>query len=691
MRSIKLLVVTLLIAFAGSAYAQSDDIRAVERWRVTFDFTERGSYSSDNARWTVDVVASGMAVLTRRPNDNNSFIGTPTINVHYRFSGVIGLRDGTCITEVEIDSQASPTVLANSARLDLYADGFQLNLGNPSLTVDRRTTNRCPDEEIIDGVSGKSWGHSVLHRFAYPASGTTLSGSYRSEEQVDPEQPTIEEATRVQGDLQVRIVPDSVEELKLEIDESEAYKTWRPRANKDGSAGAPLNIEAKIVTTSGQAPSVEARRWNWKLVETSREPGIAMNFPADANDTRPDLELEADPGDPVTLGAEAQTLERNVTGGVSDGVRIAPRDWGGWANLEVTVTLEDGRTLEGKAKVAGTTGLRLPKRAEDSHIADAWKEGAGVRAADDADDESDPPGDGTNGDGLSLYQEYRGFYEDGQHVGGNPERKDLFVRAFEAAASGLALFKRLTRLVVHPRLTAAELPLSRVINANRREGAGSTDQHGLLVTMGDARAQEAGTTRILGQAVGGPGNPKKISQIRLMSDWALLSLPERNQVVAHELLHAVNVWHHGPERDEIVAWVVDRDGEVAERNTRGESKIRVFTEPNNEVTANYLALLTQPQAQANVRLWLGVEGAQHSGYEGCVMRYTTAHAYVGNPDVTRRYRATELPSAGICLSSQGTGVNGVRTPQSRYGDAGMGRGNCKGQILVSDAVEAPAR
>ncbi len=685
------LVVMVVLGCASLAHAQSDAIKEVERWRLNFTFRETGSYSSDTANWTVNQVASGSVVLSRKPGRTNVFVGTPTISVHYVFSGVISAGEN-CTFRVDIDSNASPDVVTDSASLTFFAGGYQFQTGNTSLYVPRRRTTTCPTEEVQESISGKSWSHYIADDLPYPASGTTLSGTYVSSEPIDPESPTTEEATLVTGNWEWTIVPDTVEELRLEIDESSDYEAWTPRANPDGSPGSELTIDAAIVTQSGRAPAVQARRWEWRLVQTSREPGIAMNFPPNASDTRPDLELAAPEGTVAQIGADAQTLERFVVSGTSDAVVVRSFDWGAWATLEVVVTLEDERTLTGVAKVTGGNGLRLPKRPSSSYIADVWKSDNGASGADDVDNEAEPPGDGTAGDGLSLYQEYRGFYENGRHVFGAPRKKDLFIKAPEAATTGVALFKRASGIETHARLRDGELPASRVINSNRAQGPGATEQHALVVTMGGAQApQQGGTARsTLGQAVGGPGNPKMVSEIRIMGDWAVLPAAKRDQVVAHELLHGVNVWHHG-EQDRLVAWGLDDENELAELSGPGSTtKIQVFAEPNIDVTETIVAALTGPTQF--FLTWLGVESGQHAGHDQCVMRYFSSQAYVSSEDTTIRFRVQEAPGATLCTASTGTGVNEPgRNPQARYSDAAAGRGNCKAQVLVTDAAQAPSR
>src|SRR5262249_1723761 len=123
-------------------------------------------------------------------------------------------------------------------------------------------------------------------------------------------------------------------------------------------------------------------------------------------------------------GQKAETTQPAITEAPAT---ITSIDFGSFGRLKATATLEDGRTIVGRYK--DDAYLRLPKRAPDSNIADAWKEQMGVTGKpDDADDDDQPAGDGHKGDGLTLYEEYRGFFAGGKHIRTRPDRKDLFIR-----------------------------------------------------------------------------------------------------------------------------------------------------------------------------------------------------------------------------------------------------------------------
>jgi len=77
-----------------------------------------------------------------------------------------------------------------------------------------------------------------------------------------------------------------------------------------------------------------------------------------------------------------------------------------------------------------------------------------------------------------------------------------------------------------------------------------------------------------------------------------------------------------------------------------------------------------------------------SGDPGCYMRYGDKGVFYSDADPAVRYipdQAQWQNRTAFCTDPHGTGVNAPgHRPQSRYGDAAPGRGNCAGQLLVND-------
>jgi len=128
-------------------------------------------------------------------------------------------------------------------------------------------------------------------------------------------------------------------------------------------------------------------------------------------------------------------------------VRVTCRDCGAWtalyeakpgewqeggliATVRVQVVPQEANTMDQNAYLETDPTLRyarIPVDSDSNHIADTWQYNNGL--AND-DDDSQPPGDGTPGDGLSRYEEYRGFLLDEEDYvlsRLNPTQKDMFV------------------------------------------------------------------------------------------------------------------------------------------------------------------------------------------------------------------------------------------------------------------------
>lgn len=667
-------------------------LQDVKRWRLTFDYEETAADKQQDWDWTLRINASGSAVLEKTDDPFGKWTGTPDVSVSYSYVGYQG--NAMCYYDESVMSSGGLVDVENSAHLQFFADGYQIEPAAHNVIMMLHRTYACPDAHETNVNGQRYWyQHSIISdSIPYPE-GLELSGTLTD----DTHRPNVEQTigdseVRTHAVLNYHLTPE-LDSLVLEIDDSGDYETWRPSAgDARGNPGEPLTIKAELKTESGDKPTAKATKFTWVLVGTSREPGFSMNYPIDADDDEPDLKLEGGAID-QELSDEDQRLEHLlVTPATTDQVQIRPYDWGGWSRLRVIAELENGRTIVGKTKSRKEEELRLPKRAEDSYIADVWKKQKRVSGDDHADDDETPDGDGSKGDGLTLYEEYRGFYHKGEHLEGDPTTKDLFVLAAQAARPGVAHFAKLSGLAVHPHLRGSELPESRVINANRKSGPNITDQHALRVVISESQPAATEHANLLGQAVGGPGTPKDVSEIRLMSGWVALPLADRNHAVAHELFHAVNVYHHGEADEQRVAWGLNAKGELIEARSAADPgrPIHVFREDVGNIDDEVIRRVNE--LGKPLPGWLGLEGGQHSGSDACVMRYFVADAYEGNPDATRRYVTHEHSGAGLCSDPSGSGVNDpARDPQSRFGAAAENRGDCAHQILVSDAVEAPKR
>ncbi|HET8733472.1 MAG TPA: hypothetical protein VFM45_06830, partial [Anaeromyxobacteraceae bacterium] len=484
--------------------------------------------------------------------------------------------------------------------------------------------------------------------------------------------------------------------------EAAGYDSWRPEGNvaAPGTPGAPLRVTARVVASGEPEGRSDRRvRLTFELAGVSTQKGVCNNAPLDGADTRPDLRLLTDLNPGVEVVDEVTARSRGLVQEAT--LVISPFDYGAWGRLRVTAEDDQGRpvpvTVKGREGKAGAA-LDVPKDEDGNRVADGWQERRGVLGrpgTDDADDR--PEGNGFAGDGLTLYEEYRGFQVKGRWTDTDPLRKDLFVCDDSGlAGAGIALFQAASGLAVH-QLTCDELGRDRVVNRWFSEGAHLVAQHGLRI--------EAGPPGIdpINEGPGGVGPPRTSTRIRLPSggagsgaraqqDWAA--------DVAHELGHGVGLRHHGDAGLEAVVlkWVdagggerqlwrftVDPgtrqpDGPGGPLTLRWEKGGRRF-EPGDPPPPG-----AQVLAQGRLLVWeLGPQG-QASGEEACLMRYVDRGLYR-----SRREPATDWipdpaewrPRSLLCASPAGTGVNAPsHQPEPRYGDAAVGA--CRRQLVVSD-------
>jgi hypothetical protein len=633
-----------------------------------------------------------------------------------------GLKPGPLRASVTINPETGEYALGLGETLDVHYDRVEVCPSGTSTSDDDFTTQLGGGGFSARRVEG-----------TLPATGLVLSGkgSFRSK-LAQTMNLSYDEGGEVLWEYSWYIEPAGSEDLEVVV-KPQNYDQWRPKGNVVERGGnvslgpgpgvaAPaaqtvgvaveeadpdyLTLNAVLQTPGGGTPQQKAEKFLFELVNVSREPGATLNYPLDSPQAdQPDLRFDprANPPDKLkvtdTEGLAAETVQTQITQATAN---VSSYDWGGWGEVRVTAIMPGGRRIVGYLEGdKAQTNVRLPKRSPTSVIADSWKEAQGVTGlADNDDGDNDPVGDGHKGDGLTLYEEYRGFYEKQEHIHGDPKKKDFFIlnKVGWNTMAGIYYFQALSGVKVHPEFWSNQVPDDRVINKNHIQGPHVVDQHAVLLTQG--------RQHYVSKAEGGPGTPQKITKVSLM--WELnpnsggqtldqqpVSEVMRTRNIAHELLHAASVWHHG-DGDGYVLWLrEDRNGKpvIMEYQTDGRgqktgtgTEVSVYAEPNGGEDAKFDA--TDADFATGWKVFLGKEGATHSGDENCVMRYSVSEAYVaparkGEPNV--RYYTGPVEQSGfrLCTVKTGTGVNSKdHQPQSRYGDAE--RGDCTHQICVND-------
>jgi hypothetical protein len=691
----------IILGFGLCLPAQAADFSAVEKWRLSFNYRAQKTVKTEQAQWTYSVTAVADFVLDERKQTDDQWYGHPSTTVTLNLTG--STSAGCPVTQTV--EYTGPARRQEEPDATLYAgeEGFFIQMGNPWVEATVTTEWDCPgmSPRVVE-TEPRMFTSEWTDPIPYPADGLTLSGVLERSEYIDPIIPMVSANEPVDVTMRFTLTPYEEGDLVLDIEPSEAYANWRPTADDEGGDGEPVEFTATLRSADGSPPREKMKQLEWELIETSREPGFTINWPPQPAANDPDLHFGDVPaqGPGVTretVGEDKLKVVATFTAGdgTSDTIKVYPRDWGGWSTLRATAILENGKRVQGRLVGAAEEGVRLPDRDPGRFIARAWLEQRGISDADRSDLDDQPKGDSHPGDGLTLYEEYRGFHVDGRRVEGDPERKELFVvnEGGAPGAGGVQLFRRLTGLRVHGQLRKDEMDDKRVVNHNASASPRLGPQHAVWIKVEEKRKGAAEAVN----ASGRPSTPGGVEYIGLPVSfpWRPTTSPSVSYdtiTVAHELLHAVNVYHHG-ESDEVVFWSRDPDGKMYEQATVEQKEEYVPVGPRSEIRA-FLEDGRDVTHQTRVGLrHLGTQHGQHSGAENCVMRYDIADSYVSLANPTHRYVGIkEIQGAQLDNSSHGQDVNlPTRLPQPRYGSAAQGRGVCQAQILVSDAIKPPAR
>lgn len=487
--------------------------------------------------------------------------------------------------------------------------------------------------------------------------------------------------------------PSSPLQLEIEVtpDGSKPYAEWRPRPGPDErTPGSFLDVTAKVSSKDG-SPVEEVLAIRLLLTDVSEERGVSLNYPPGSETKDPVPDLAFDPfynRDVIVSDRRAHV----VSPAKEIKARIAVFDGGAWGELMAEAEMVSGRYVLGHVKgQPNQNTLLIPQRRPNSKIADVWRS----PGADDADPDNQPAGDLQLGDGLTNYEEYRGFHVQGVWTEGDPARKDFFVRneAGGMADGGIGLFEQASKLRVH-RLAPGELPPTRVVNAARTSGPHHGDQHAVVIR---SSPQLGNLCRAMTDN-GSPGMPRHVSQVALGNFTANVPVATVNPLtgqthavsyisstVAHELFHCCNVYHHGDPQEEKTArtWKKEADGRITEDGT----PIMVVDERGQDLSGQ----LAFPGPGGTLSLPVYVKGGVASGDVSCVMRYDDAVALKdsANPGVRillspDMWNTGEVTGYRLCSDKAPTGLN-----VNRFGAATRGR--CSAQIVVNDSAQRTSR
>ena len=462
------------------------------------------------------------------------------------------------------------------------------------------------------------------------------------------------------------------------------YDTWLPVPGRDETTkGSFMEINLKLQRRNGQPPSLKADEFELRLSNTSREPGITINFPLSPRANQlPDLRFLPHPG--AESGQDDQLLTIPSANGVTGKAFIGSYDGGAYTTLTVYALLEGGIRIKGELLVpGGEQEILIPKRKPGSIIATAWLTANGNPA--DVFDEEESPGNTNNGDGLSAYEEYRGVVSMGQFRRLDPKKKELGILPKQSEigifSEGFTQFQNASGIKIIL-FNKYEIPENRRLNQNS-SSAHIFKQFVLRINKGNTDQIDFSgqINRAWGLAFGAPDIPARVTHIvidvdRILSYYQLQfrytqgNLPYNGgdmvaSTTAHEIGHGVNLPHHGIRLPNLPGLTVPADT---------VPHFRIFLERGTPEITSRPYPIHGP---------VGSPNNHESGNVSCFMCYRNktnwVRIIVSNNEL-HYYKVPQLREGSLfCTDKRGTDIN---ANNRYYGNAIQGC--CLGRIKLKD-------
>ena len=271
--------IAVLLA-AVSANAQDPTLVDVLKWKGTLSGTGRMTEKDlpvmvPGVTITIDYTASFTAnveverVQADPPRWTGKIVGS-TMTAHY----VEKITSGDCVIDITADTTGplDPNTGADEVVLSFNGKrGFTVRLdpNGRTGTVTKKTV--CGS-----GVNTTDTQESKLNIAAttpvipFPTTGTTLKGTAPTTVEVSSSGLFVGSRTSP-WDVTATLNPDTKEELKLVIDDTEAYRKWRPRTTPEAGPGPRLGLVATVESTTGRDPLTAVEMFTWELVGTDRK------------------------------------------------------------------------------------------------------------------------------------------------------------------------------------------------------------------------------------------------------------------------------------------------------------------------------------------------------------------------------------------------------------------------------------
>lgn len=365
---------------------------------------------------------------------------------HFVFPKFFTLKQGkakgseTCVTTNE-DGTRSSTEALNGGDALVYAEMAISEMANDDEWNKQLDCTYKTDQKSIT-CTGKALWSSAMTRHngkeTYTINGKELWVEKDAEPANNPGEKAGDYAEDADMHANITVnytlgfsrTPSKLEAVILPPDD---YAEWLPEADIDeDTPGNTLSVNVALrVKDQPEKTPLETARFQFELCDTTKEKGVCLNAPPlkEAKESV-DLKFTSEENPDLTLGNDGQTAESKPELRAS-AATVTCYDWGAFTTLKVTAFTSDGQTLvayvDGKPKA---TKLTIPFDENQNRIADAWEKANKLTNEEknaDWDGATIPKAQQKPGDGIALYEKYRGFEFSTDHERLDPHQKYLFV------------------------------------------------------------------------------------------------------------------------------------------------------------------------------------------------------------------------------------------------------------------------
>ena len=225
------------------------------------------------------------------------------------------------------------------------------------------------------------------------------------------------------GDPTPPTPPDKDKDCKVKVYISQVNENELPKPDWVYTVTVTIDIQ-------GTDEKCEAEEIKFNFLDVSKERGRCMNDLDKFDDVDDDLKFsDLNQGFTISgwtaskpLSGKSQTVE----------AFIVCNDYGAFGKLGATVKVK-GTWYTAEADGTPDPFITIPVDLNDNKIADSWEKQNNVYGKPgNWDEDPNPKGQAKNGDGMTNYEEYRGFFvsdgSDGtEHKRMNPLQKEIFV------------------------------------------------------------------------------------------------------------------------------------------------------------------------------------------------------------------------------------------------------------------------